>query len=274
MAVMQTAYRDWRIRDSGVRNTDRNSIQVIARAAEVLRRVAYAHEGLSLSELAQETNLARSTIQRIVKALVDEQFLQPASRRGGYVLGSGLVRLSAGPAIDVAQVLQPLLRNLAEEVDETVDLSVLKGNSALFVEHIAGGHRLAALSAVGTEFPLHSTANGKAMLACLSPERRQELVPETLPAFTERTVADWNDLQVQLRQIERSGLAYDLEEHTDGVCAVGTAFLDAQGTPFAVSVPVPRQRFDAKCSAIEGPLLEFRKRAVELIRGSIPRAAA
>lgn len=253
------------------RNSDRNSIQVIARAADVLRILAESPEGLSLAEIARETALARSTIQRIVKALADEQFLEPASKRGGYILGQGLLRLAAGPSMEVAMIVQPFLRQLAQDVDETVDLSMLKGNTALFVEHIAGSHRLAALSAIGTEFPLHSTANGKALLACASSERQIELLVQPLHADTDRTITDIAALQTQLRQVARSGLAYDLEEHTDGVCAIGTAFLDSLGRAYSISIPVPRQRFDQKSVSLEEPLLACRDRLIATIHGSLPK---
>lgn len=253
------------------RNSDRNSIQVIARAADVLKLLADESEGLSLAEIAVRTSLARSTVQRIVKALVLEDFLTPASKRGGYTLGQGLLRLAASPSLDVTAILRDSLIELARQVDETVDLSTLKGNSALFVEHIAGSHRLAALSEVGTEFPLHSTANGKAMLSCLSAERQLELLHAPLSADTVRTLTSVAALQTQLRQIARSGLAYDLEEHTEGVCAIGTAFLDPHGRPYAISIPIPRQRFDQKSAALEEPLLACRERLLSKIGGSLPK---
>lgn len=255
------------------RNSDRNSIQVIARAADVLRLLADSSDGLSLAEIARDTALPRSTIQRIVKALADEDFIEAASKRGGYILGQGLLKLAARPSMEVALIVQPFLKQLAQEVDETVDLSMLKGRSALFVEHIPGSHRLAALSAIGTEFPLHSTANGKALLSCLPSDKQLELLQAPLPGDTNRTITDIPALQTQLRQVARSGLAYDLEEHTEGVCAMGTAFLDSLGRAYSISIPVPRQRFDQKSIALEEPLLACRDRLIATIHGSLPKTA-
>lgn len=230
-------------------------------------------DGLSLTEIAKETALARSTIQRIVKALTDEDFLAPASSRGGVMLGEGLLRLAAGRSMDVALIVLPFLQTLAQEVDETVDLSMLRGKTALFVEHIAGSHRLAALSAVGTEFPLHSTANGKALLACVPPDKRGALLSDALPADTERTITEHAALARELRTVEESGLAFDLEEHTEGVCAIGTYFLDSLGRPYAISIPIPRQRFDQKLNGLREPLLACRDQLVSKIRGSVPHTA-
>lgn len=252
------------------RRSDRNSIQVIARAAEVLRLLA-EHDALSLAEIARHTDLPRSTIQRIVNALRDEEFVAATPRGAGFALGPGLSRLVESGNTQVRALLYPLIEQLAREVDETVDLSVLNGRQALFLEHIAGAHRLAAVSAVGTEFPLHSTANGKAMLACFLPERWRSLLVLPLSANTSRTRTDPAELVIELQAVARTGLAFDLEEHTEGVCAIGAAFLDPVGRPYALSIPVPRLRFDVKREALQEPLLRYRALLADRIRGSLPR---
>jgi DNA-binding IclR family transcriptional regulator len=38
-------------------------------------------------------------------------------------------------------------------------------------------------------------------------------------------------------------VAYDFEEHTEGISAVGTAFIDPVGRAVALSIPAPTSRF-------------------------------
>ena len=47
-------------------------IQVIARAARILRELENEHDGLSLGQIAKRVGLPRSTVQRIVGALTEE----------------------------------------------------------------------------------------------------------------------------------------------------------------------------------------------------------
>lgn len=54
---------------------DNGGVQVIARAAKILRVLASHPDGLSLSQIAREVDLARSTVNRIVAALEDEYFI-------------------------------------------------------------------------------------------------------------------------------------------------------------------------------------------------------
>lgn len=258
---------------SNDRTTDRNSIQVIARAAEILRLLVDHPDGLSLGEIAERTDLARSTVQRIVKALADEQFIVPASNRGGAKLGHGLIPLGNAARIDIGELALPFLQELADAVEETVDLSILSDTNALFIAQIPGSHRLAAISSVGEAFPLHSTANGKALLSCLSTEKRAKYLRRKLSQDTANTMTAPSEILASLSEFVRTGLTFDLEEHTDGICAVGTAFIDQAGRPHAISIPVPKARFEKKQKKLLTPLLECRNKLVTKIGGLLPGQA-
>src|ERR1700691_2762764 len=129
------------------------SIQVIARAASVLRALEGEQAGLSLAQIAQRVGLARSTVQRIVDALRAEQFLIAATPSSGVRLGPALIRLGASAGVDFDQITRPIMAKLSQRLGETVDLSVLKGFSAVFTDQIPGAHRLRAVSGVGDTFP-------------------------------------------------------------------------------------------------------------------------
>ena len=61
---------------------DKSQVQVIARAAAILRALEEQPAGLSLGQIAQRVDLARSTVQRIVAALAAEKLLIAASPTG------------------------------------------------------------------------------------------------------------------------------------------------------------------------------------------------
>ena len=70
-------------------------IQVITRAAPILRALHDETAGLSLAQIAERVGLPRSTVQRIVTALSDERLLMTASPDGRVRLGPGLLALAA-----------------------------------------------------------------------------------------------------------------------------------------------------------------------------------
>lgn len=249
---------------------EHDGIQVISRAATVLRALANETEGLSLGEITSRVNLARSTVQRIVRSLVDEQFLMPVSERGRVKLGPELIRLGIAATFDIVGLVRPYLIELSHLTGETVDLSILQNDEAIFIDQVAGSHRLSAISQVGTVFPLHSTANGKALLSCLPADRRRKLLDRPLSNDTDATTTDPERLEREIQSVLTLGLAHDLEEHTPGVCAMGVAFLDAFDKPMALSIPVPKTRYDAIQATLGAPLLTMRDKIIERIAGNLP----
>ncbi|MEP6883228.1 MAG: IclR family transcriptional regulator [Gammaproteobacteria bacterium] len=227
-------------------NEERGGIQVIARAAAVLRSLESEPDGLSLGDIAARVDLPRSTVQRIVAALVEERLLMSASSKARVKLGPTLVQLGAAADVGTEKIARPVMLELSRVADETVDLSVLRSDTAVFVEQIQGTQRLVAVSGVGKAFPLHCTANGKALLALLPRERRERLLAGRLKRYTEATVTERSTLEAMIQDVEKSELAYDREEHSDGICAVGTAFRDALGREYSLSIPVPAARFEGR----------------------------
>jgi DNA-binding IclR family transcriptional regulator len=242
-------------------------IQVIARAAAILRALEGAGDGIPLADLAVATALPRSTVQRIVGALAAEA-LVIAAPRGRIRLGPALIRLGQGTGIATDRLVKPILQQLSQELEETVDLSVLQGATAVFIAQVVGAHRLVALSAIGEGFPVHCTANGKALLACLTPERRRGLLAKQLPKLTPATVTDPAALEREVQEILDTQIAWDIEEHATGICAGGFAFMDALGRQYAISVPAPATRFQAKRLRLEDALRTAQEQVLTLVPGS------
>jgi DNA-binding IclR family transcriptional regulator len=249
----------------------RNSIQVIERAARILRALEGEGEGLSLGQIAQRVGLARSTVQRIVDALSAEHFLMAATPTSGVRLGPALIRLGASASVEFDQITRPIIMEFSQEVGETVDLSVLKGNSAVFTDQVQGRHRLRAVSAIGETFPLYCTANGKALLAIVSEDKLERLLRIPMPRMTPNTITKPAQLREQLEVTRRTGIAFDLEEHTEGISAVGTAFIDPLGRAVALSIPAPSSRFERQKAVLGKRILAVRKRITDAL-GTAPAA--
>ena len=241
---------------------EKSQVQVIARAASILRALEDENGGLSLGQIAQRVNLARSTVQRIVSALEAEKLLIAATPNGRVRLGPAILRLAASVRSDFIAMARPHLEKLSQELEETVDLATVKRDQLIFIDQVIGSQRLRTVSAVGDSFPLYCTANGKAYLAQLTDAAVEALIGRSYPARTPQTKTQLETLLADLRIARRSGVAFDREEHTSGICAAGVALHDPLGNAVAISVPVPTQRFADREKQIADRLLAT-KRAVE-----------
>lgn len=240
----------------------RSGIQVIARAARILRALELEPKGLSLGDIALRVKLPRSTVQRIVTALADEQLLIAATPKSRVKLGPALIRLARATNIEIDQIARPFMDSLSRELNETIDLSVIQGKSAVFIDQILGSHRLRAVSAIGEKFPLHCTACGKALLANLSPDKLSAHLKNTLEKLTPNTITDPVAVRKEIQNIQSRGIAYDIEEHTEGICAISVAFMDPLERAFAISIPVPTPRFSRNKEQFEAALIKCRDQIV------------
>jgi DNA-binding IclR family transcriptional regulator len=242
---------------------DKSGIQVLSRAAAILRILRDSQTGMSLGQIALKSGLPRSTVQRITSALVDERFVMTDPEGRGLRLGPELNAFAGATQYNMVEHCRLFLTELTQKTGETADLSVMRGIGMTFLDQVPGTHRLTTLSKVDEVFPLTSTANGRSCLA--------ELPNDEASAFIEAEwvrngiTGDLNALLSRLDQIREVGLAYDLDEHSAGISAIGFAFRDWIGTLHAISVPLPSTRFLEMKETIETALLETKKDVINLI---------
>jgi DNA-binding IclR family transcriptional regulator len=238
--------------------------QVIARAAAVLKALEHQRTGLSLSQISRATDLPKTTIHRLVAALEAQQLV--ISGEKGIKLGPALVRLAASAHTDVVAIARPFVETLGRRTHETVDVSVYRGQHAVSVDQYPSDRELRVVSAVGTAFPVHCTAHGKAMLAHFDDETVIELMGNKLEKRTAATIKNCDALLKQLEVIRRNGYAVDEEEHAEGVFGLGIALNIGLSEHYSVSLAVPALRFHREFNELLAALMKC-KTEIESVIG-------
>jgi DNA-binding IclR family transcriptional regulator len=242
------------------RNTENDSagpggIRAVGRAIAVLRAVADSTNGLKLGELARAVDLPRPTVHRIVQSLEDEGVLF-FTIDGRVRTGPELTRLASTPQSALIRSAEPFMDELSHEVSEKIDLAVLERDHIRFVaQAMTSSPRLLAGVVVGDVFPAHCTAPGKVLLAQVSTKTLKLTFPDKLERYTEKTTTSREALIQQLEEIRESGLGFDLEEHSERICAVATLVEDALGGLAALTIAVPSERFYGREAALSKALL-------------------
>jgi DNA-binding IclR family transcriptional regulator len=228
----------------------------------VLRALDGEHQGLSLAQLADRIGLPRSTVHRIVTALAAEGLVATASPVGRVRIGPEFARLASSSQADLWTAAEPFMRRIYDEIGETVDCSVLDGDHVRVIHGIPAQHHLRVTADVGTTFPLHCSATGRAILAAYPPEVAARMLPDVLERFTDKTVTDRARILEVLDTARTTGVAYNREEATRGICTAAIAIRAPSGALLAISVPVPTQRYWDLEEKLTRVLLEVRRDAV------------
>ncbi|MDT3671048.1 MAG: IclR family transcriptional regulator [Aromatoleum sp.] len=248
-----------------VDDRQQGGIQVIARASRIMRALGAHPHGLSLAGIAAEVDLPRSTVQRIVTALATENLAEPAGAAGGFRLGPALGQLIYQTEADIVPVARPHLERLSQALHETVCLSRINARQTHLLEVFVGEQVLRIVPPVGSTAPVHLTADGKALLARMTPEEVKDWLGEDLPPRTGRSKG-LAALLDELEEIRRSGFAYDNEEHTEGVSAVSVSIGTYRGA-YAITVIAPTARLHANLEDFRHALANTRT-VVERLLGT------
>jgi len=226
--------------------TKKRNHPTILRGLVVLEKVVQARRPTSASELMEELDLPKPTLNRILQQLEEEGLLQrePIHRR--FVPGPRTQQLAQGVMSNRAlgAPRHAILRALSEEIGETCNCTMLDGDRTVYFDRVEANwpHRIQL--PVGSKLPLHCTASGKLFLAHMNTRQRRRLVSAApLTRHTDRTITDVELLMAELKRIENDGVGVDNEEYLAGMVAVSVpVFNPANEICFTVSVHAPTIR--------------------------------
>lgn len=187
------------------------------------------HNGISA--LASATGLPKSTVHRILRSLVDNQFAVDLGE-GQYAGGPRILALAGKMMAHIAPArrVDPILRRLREDTGLTVHLGMLAGDVAVYAAKLEGAKPYQMPSRVGMSIHLHTTAIGKAVLSAMPDSEVMAFVRRAgLVARTPNTITDPEQFVAHLTQIRQRGYAVDNEENEAGIWCVAAAVFDHSG---------------------------------------------
>jgi DNA-binding IclR family transcriptional regulator len=246
-------------------------VQVISRAAHVLRALATHADGKTVAAVARDLALPRSTTHRILRALSAEG-LARRTATGRYALGYELENLATAARTGLRSRVPPHMLRLSSRLGETVELAVLDGPDVMLLDRNVSRRTLRATSEVGERSPAHAAAAGKALLATLPFDELVRALPDPLPRLTPQTITSRRALLAELDVIRHTGIAFDVEEHAAGVCSVAAVVWDRGAETAALAVVVPAARFGDK-DEFAAALLDERRRLQDDLEARSPAYA-
>lgn len=224
------------------------AVPAVTRAAAILDALAAAKgQPLSVSELARQLGLPKSSTANLCLALEAERFVAKAD--GGFLLGRRLVELGGAylSTIDQIQEFYAACRRQPTISGLTARVAVLDGLDVLYLARYDGTQPIRLTANIGDRFPANCTATGKALMAAMDPGALDERLRgrRSLAGLTENSITDPAKLRAVLATARRDGYAMDDEETTPGVSCVSIVVpgFRTDSEPFAISVTTLSSQF-------------------------------
>ncbi|MBA2349289.1 MAG: IclR family transcriptional regulator [Solirubrobacterales bacterium] len=192
------------------------------RALELIEHIASAEAPVTLSELARQVDLPKSSAHALTRTLADEGYLA-RDHRGAFALGPRLLRLLGRlpQRFELPRVARPTMQRLVDDLGETAILGVRQGPSVVYIEQIEAPQMIRYVAPLGEPRPLHATSIGKVFLASMSPADADEILQQQkLERFTQHTVTSRRAILADLSSIRDHGYAVNREESMPGIAAI------------------------------------------------------
>lgn len=242
----------------------KNPIQVAEKLFQVIEVLA-ENGPMGIMDLSNSLGFHKSTIHRLVASLQfmgyirqDEESLKYSLSLKFLAIGSKILEQT-----NMAMLIHPALKRLAEQTGETVHLVQREGTEAVYIDKVESNvSSIRMVSRVGSRVPLYCSGVGKALLAELGDEEVERIWNSSeIRRLTPKTITSFNDLMKRVEDVRRDGYAIDDEENEEGVRCIAVSLHDYhRETVYALSISAPVSRMsDGRLSELKDAVLDFKK---------------
>jgi DNA-binding IclR family transcriptional regulator len=233
-------------------------IESVAKALRILLLFKFNKSEWGVTEIVRELGMQKSTVYRLLATMQELGFVRKSNDGSAYRLGLSLFELGSVVAnsFDFRDTAVVYMRKLAEQCGETVHLGVLNDREVMSIEAVETQSSLKPTIMIGGRAPLYCTGIGKALLAFLPADEREQIIKGIhFQKFTKQTIVDCKRLEEELELTRKRGYAIDKMEHEIGITCAAAPIFDFSGAVIgSLSISGPSVRLTperlAKCSEL------------------------
>ncbi|MED1605091.1 IclR family transcriptional regulator [Cytobacillus kochii] len=230
-----------------MKTKEKTLLSSVRNALRILKSFSTYEPVRTVSELAQELDLAKSTVSRLVSTLVNEGFLIKDDDSRGYRLGLSVLTLGGIVTnnLEIYKEAAPVLSKLVNITGETAHLAILDGLDTIYIHKEECHHPVRILTHIGRKNPSYCTSTGKVLLAFNEEFLLQEIISKGLLNYTVNTITDPYLLENELEQVRKQNYAVSTEELTEGTKSIAAPIRDHTGKVVcAINIVGPIQRMN------------------------------
>lgn len=206
------------------------------------------HNELGVAEISKTMGIGKSSVFRMLYTLEKKDFVHKTSN-AKYKLSIKFAHYGSIVLdnLNVISLVNPYLKKLVEEHNETTHLGVLDDDlDVIFIAKESSTSTIQMTSRIGKKMPFYATATGKILLAYnLDVELEKKIRTHELIRFTDSTITKYDEFIRALKETKEKGYAMDLEESEYGLTCYAVPVMDINGKVVAgISMSGPTVRMD------------------------------
>src|ERR1700722_6283019 len=209
---------------------DKEFMVTLAKGLAVIQAFGAERPTLTLSQAASAVGLSRATARRVLRTLAELGYVEQDGRLFALaprVLELGFSYLSGQSWIDR---VQPLMKALSEDLQESCSASVLQGAEIIYVARVQTRRIMTSTIAVGARLTAFNTSMGRIQLGHLADEELwRRLRSARIEPMTPSTITDLRALFERIKEDHDRGFSIVDEELEKGLRSISVALTSRRG---------------------------------------------
>jgi IclR family transcriptional regulator, KDG regulon repressor len=211
---------------------DNKGVQTLERSLDLIEYLSLEKNGSGITEVGNKLGLHKSTVHRLLNALVKRGYVEKDRQTSRYSLGLKFIEIGSLRLnhIELKTEAAPYLRHLAETTRQPVHLAILDGIEAVYIDKIEPVSNLRMYSQIGRRVPVFCSALGKSLLSDLTDDELDKtMIKIEFRNFTKMTHMKAESLHSDILATRLRGWSIDDEEHEEGIRCIGAPVKDYTG---------------------------------------------
>lgn len=197
-------------------------------ALQIIEALAFADGTVGITELAQTLGTTKTRVYNHLRTLAEHGYAVKVPESDRYRIGVRVSQIGGAVAneFNLLSISRSPMRKVHQAVGHTVVLSKFDGTTLYSVDQIEGTSMLKISIAIGNVLGLHSSAQGKLVLAFGPSRLLESTIAKGLKAVTKATTTDAEKLRREIKVIRSRGWSFTSNETRMGVNALAVPILD------------------------------------------------
>jgi IclR family transcriptional regulator, KDG regulon repressor len=197
-----------------------SSVTIAAKILKLLTRYRLARA--TLTQIALELAVPKSSCSRILKALVDEGLLAYDPLTKLYSLGPYAIVIGsrAGENVDYLGTVRAALEELAARTSLTAAwIQRVEPRRLMYVAKQEGTAHTHVSISIGNRFPLNEVSWGQWVVAYADPEEQKEILADGLPRVSDTNITDPDEYLTHAMSCREAGILTTSGDYMPGIWA-------------------------------------------------------
>lgn len=211
------------------------AVPAVESMLDIVEYMSEHPEAIGVTELSRQLGISTNLAFRIMKCMTDRGYTEMNPESSGYQLSTRFfsIGMLLHSRFDLRIRARKHLEWLSEKSRLTCQIQAMDGKDLLVIDSINPANDFYLRVVPGSRLYYHANSFGKAILAFLSEDEVNDILPKKLPQLTENTITSKAVLMKELNTVRETGLAYDREEYNRGIYCVGAPIFDVSGKAVA-----------------------------------------